>query len=57
LVTSKTSFIVLDTLEQYLKYKIQPPPALVEIHQQYLSIIQEEEKNYFFKEEKKCTPF
>eukprot|EP01114_Cavostelium_apophysatum_P023555 TRINITY_DN890_c0_g1_i4.p1 TRINITY_DN890_c0_g1~~TRINITY_DN890_c0_g1_i4.p1 ORF type:complete len:1759 (-),score=363.22 TRINITY_DN890_c0_g1_i4:29-5305(-) len=38
LVTSDTSLIVLETLEQYLKHKIEPPKLLVDMYEQYHEI-------------------
>jgi hypothetical protein len=35
LVTSTTSLIVLETLEQYLKYKIEPPITLTDVSNYY----------------------
>jgi hypothetical protein len=44
IVTKSTSYIVLETLEQYLKYSIVPPRSLSDIRKQYLSL-KSKEKN------------
>ena len=44
IVTSETSFIIMDTLEQFLKYNIEPPAALAEIRRQYLLQIKEKQE-------------
>lgn len=36
IVTPKTSLIVLETLDQYIRHKIEPPASLPEIRRQYL---------------------
>ena len=36
LASAKTSLIVLDTLQQYLKHKIEPPQSAKELHQEWL---------------------
>jgi len=53
IVTSLTSLIVLETLDQYLKHKICPPTELVELFEPYMKeiqLIEEKERN---KQEKK----
>eukprot|EP01125_Pyxidicula_operculata_P018303 TRINITY_DN64_c3_g1_i12.p1 TRINITY_DN64_c3_g1~~TRINITY_DN64_c3_g1_i12.p1 ORF type:complete len:962 (+),score=249.62 TRINITY_DN64_c3_g1_i12:366-3251(+) len=40
IVTRNTSMLILESLNQYLEYKITPPPSLPKIREQYLSIIQ-----------------
>ena len=40
LVTEFTSFIVLETLDQYLKHKILPPLGLPKIRQKYEALMQ-----------------
>ena len=39
IVTENTSFLVLETLEQYLEYQILPPTSLPKIREQYLELI------------------
>ena len=41
LVTSKTSLLVLETVDQYLRYLILPPVTLPEIRKQYLLLEQQ----------------
>lgn len=38
LVTPHTSFMVLETLEQYLEYSIEPPTTLGEIRRAWLEL-------------------
>jgi hypothetical protein len=45
IVTSNTSLIVLETLEQYLKYKIEPPQGLTAIYEAYMAAISKETKS------------
>jgi len=43
IVTPNTSFIVLETLDQYLKYEIEPPESLLFIREQWLSLMTEKQ--------------
>jgi len=43
IVTPNTSLIVLETLDQYLKYEIEPPQSLPKIHAEWTAIMQEKE--------------
>jgi len=45
IVTSGSSLIVLETLEQYLEHGIQPPDSLPELRQKYRENISENENN------------
>ncbi len=47
-MTPESSLIVLETLEQFVKYKVQPPQHLSSIYNKYMSLINSELK----KEEK-----
>jgi hypothetical protein len=53
LVTPNTSLIVLETLDQYLKYEIEPPLTLPEIHKQYETIMKKREKEKKTKDDEK----
>lgn len=55
LVTPNTSLIVLETLDQYLKYEIEPPLTLPEIHKQYETIMKKREKEKKTKDEEKIV--
>ena len=49
LVTPGTSLLVLETLEQYLEYDIEPPPSRAEIHRKFMlqrrrQLLSEEER-------------
>jgi hypothetical protein len=55
LVTPNTSLIVLETLDQYLKYEIEPPLTLPEIHKQYEIIMKKREREKKNKEEEKLV--
>jgi hypothetical protein len=44
-VTPESSLIVLETLEQFVKYKIQPPRHMTKIYSEYMSIITLEAQN------------
>jgi len=53
IVTSQTSFLVLETLDQFLKYKIRPPAVLWEIQRQYDIIAAQRGHTKLEKKEKK----
>jgi len=55
LVTPNTSLIVLESLDQYLKYEIEPPLTLPEIHKQYEAIMKKRENEKKMKEEEKIV--
>jgi len=40
IVTDNTSLLVLETLSQYLKHKIEPPKGLTKVRQKYLQIME-----------------
>jgi len=41
IVTPSTSFIVLEKLEQYITYEIEPPVALAELHKKWVGAMEE----------------
>jgi len=43
-VTPTTSLLVLESLDQYVEYRIEPPQSLPELRQQYLEALREEKK-------------
>ncbi len=45
LVTSRTSLMVLETVDQYLRYRIVPPKSRTEIYQQFAQRIEQEGKD------------
>eukprot|EP00727_Mastigamoeba_balamuthi_P010403 m51a1_g5986 hypothetical protein (760) ;mRNA; f:261791-271010 len=55
LVTPNASLIVLETLEQYLKYSIEPPACLAEIAREYGIRIKEREEEKKKAQEQKFT--
>jgi len=44
IVTPNTSLIVLEKLEQYLQYEIEPPANLTQLHDQWITIMDEKKK-------------
>jgi Ca-activated chloride channel homolog len=53
LVTPGTSLMVLESLDQYLEYKIEPPTTLPNLRNEYMTRIQEEEhQQKIYKQEK-----
>jgi hypothetical protein len=54
-VTPNTSLIVLEKLDQYLQYEIEPPQSLTVIHQQWQTIMNERRKQSHQKKEEKIS--
>jgi len=53
LVTPNTSLIVLETLDQFLKHKIEPPKILLEIYEEYHRLMNDEKLKEEIKHENK----
>jgi len=55
IVTPNTSLIVLEKLDQYLQYDIEPPVTLPVIHEQWIAIMNERKHETHMKKEEKIN--